>query len=333
MITQTEEQLPCVAWIFPGQGSQEVGMGKQLLQLSARANEICEIAEQYSGHPLRKLMAKGPSDALTCSEVVQPAIVAISCAYADFMRQHGEKPDFVAGHSLGELSALYAAGVIRLEDVLRLACERGRLMSEGPPGGMVAVKNMDLSDLESAVACVTDGTVCLANLNAPSQLVISGDETGLDRLTEILKEKAASDAGSRIQSVRLGVSGAWHSPLVAVANHEFMKRLQCVPFADPETPVAVSSMAQFVQTGKQLQEALCKQMTKPVRWYETVELLASVGVNRFWEVGSGKVLKGLMRRILPVNSAYQVENIGNGRVLKRLLENVTQSQAPVKEGL
>ena len=307
-------------WIFPGQGSQDVGMGEQILKLSPRARKIFEMAEQLAGLPLRQLMARGPAHDLARSDVVQPALVALSCAYVDFLRDRGETPSVVAGHSLGELSALYAAEVLELNDVLRLATTRGRLMAEGPPGGMVVLQNIPQTEIEGILKELHEGIVCLANLNAPTQLVVSGDETGLNNLADILKQRQHNGT-SQTQAQRLNVCGAWHSPLVAVASYEFSKHLQSTKFSNPSVAVAMSSQAALIESAADLKNIISRQMTMPVRWYETVEMLIDHGVRHFWEVGSGKVLKGLMRRILPSHCDYRVESLGNRRFLQRLVEH------------
>ncbi len=301
-----------ISWLFPGQGSQEVGMGSRILKKYARAKEILRFAEEISGLPLSRLVSRGPADELTRTEVVQPSIVAISCAYVDLLRDAGEKPLFVAGHSLGEISALYAGGVIDLADALRLAAERGRLMSTSPGGGMIAVKGVDLATIESAIGDVRDGIVCLANINAPSQIVVSGDEDGLRSLIRELKHHGA-------ESIRLNVSGAWHSPLVAVASHEFERHLAVTNFANPIAPIAMGSTAQFATSGEQIKAIMSRQMVRPVYWHETINLFRNHGCHKYFEVGCGKVLKGLMRRIFPQSADCTIQGLESAATVDRLI--------------
>ncbi len=316
------------AWLFPGQGSQAVGMGAKLLKEFPSAARALRLAEEISHQPLAKVMSRGPETMLTQSEIVQPAIVAISCGYVDLLTDAGIQPDYVAGHSLGEFSALYAARVLDLEQTLRLASERGRLMSLGASGGMMAIRDCNLALLEELVDEVHDGTVCIANLNAPSQIVVSGDEAGLEQLSAKLKA-----AGGH--SVRLNVAGAWHSPLVAVAACEFEKELLRTSFADPRCGVITSSTASFASQGAVIKQRMLKQMTSSVKWFETIELLHQQSVTQFYEVGSGKILKGLMRRILPDEQSYEIHSMETGPLFGQLvnrwqgqLSNATVQEVP-----
>ncbi len=309
------------AWLFPGQGSQSVGMGAKLLKEFPRAARILRTAEEISHQPLVQAMTRGPESQLTRSEVVQPAIVALSCGYIDLLNETGMHPDFVAGHSLGELSALYAARVLDLEQTLRLASERGRLMSLGATGGMIAVKDCELSKLESLVDDVHEGTVCIANLNARSQIVISGDDAGLESLAAKIKS-----AGG--QSVRLNVAGAWHSPLVAVAACEFEKELLRTSFAEPQCQVVMSSTASLVDKASGIKQQMLKQMTSSVRWFETIELLFNQSVTQFYEVGSGKVLKGLMRRILADENSYEIHGMEAGTLWTNVIGHWRKASSP-----
>lgn len=311
---------PCV-WLFPGQGSQEVGMGGKLLKRYPPAEQIFELAEELSGQPILKVMAKGPEIDLAQSELLQPALVALSCGYVDLMRAVGMKPTVVAGHSLGELPALYAADVLQLHDVLRLAVRRGQLMSQGPAGGMISVKYCDQPTLEDLIAQTDEGVVCLANINAPTQLIVSGDEAGLAALA-----KRVSDAAGETQ--RLNVSGAWHSPLVGGAAYEFSKDLGVTDFADATCDVAMSSTARICTSGETIKNTMLRQMASPVLWNQTIELIMSEGYRKFYEVGPGKVLKGLMRRIVPISEVYAFNGLEMGSTLKTILKELTGGVQP-----
>jgi [acyl-carrier-protein] S-malonyltransferase len=305
------------AWLFPGQGSQQVGMGAKLFKEFPESGRILALAEEISHQPLSAAIRRGPDSLLSQSEIVQPAMVALSCAYSQFLFEAGEQPSYVAGHSLGEFSALYAAKVLDLPDALRLASERGRLMAQGASGGMLAIRGCEPEVLEKIISEIHTGIVCLANLNAHSQLVVSGDEEGLEALILQLKQVGG-------QSVRLNVAGAWHSPLVAVAAHAFEKELHRVCFSDPVFPVAMSSLAKLTTSGDEIKAAMLKQMTSPVRWYETIELLFTHGTKIFYEVGSGKVLKGLMRRIIPNEADYEIHGVDQGSLFSELKSRIAE---------
>ncbi len=304
------------AWLFPGQGSQEVGMGRKLLQAYPRAAEILSLAEELSGLPLSDVMRRGPDTLLSRTDYVQPAVVALSCGYVDLMRAAGLKPDVVAGHSLGEFSALYAAGVLSINDTLRLAIERGRLMMQGACGGMIAVKSIELEILEDILDSLGDGTVCMANYNAPNQLVVSGDEEGLEALGSEVSKKGGD-------CVRLNVSGAWHSPLVAVAAHEFQKFLAGIPFAEPTCSIYMASKAVLFDNASDLRNTMMRQMTNPVKWYEIIEQMIANSHYHFYEVGPGKVLKGLMRRIIADEKLYKIQGLEHSPTIDSLVKQAT----------
>lgn len=302
-----------------------MGMGAKLLREFPPAVQMLRMAEEISHQPLVQAMSRGPEALLTRSELVQPAIVAISCGYIDLLRHTGNQPDYVAGHSLGELSALYAARVLDLEQTLRLASERGRLMSLGATGGMIAVKDCELATLEQLVDDIHEGTVCVANLNARTQIVISGDDQGLEALAAKIKS-----AGG--QSVRLNVAGAWHSPLVAVAACEFEKELLRTTFSEPECGVVMSSTASPVSDAGTIKQRMLKQMTSSVRWFETVEWLFHHSVTQFFEVGSGKVLKGLMRRILTDESSYEIQGMETGTLWTNVIQQLRSASPSATTG-
>ncbi len=295
-------------------------MGAKLLKKFDRASEYILMAEEFSGQRIADVMRRGPDSQLAKTEIVQPAMVALSCGYVDLMRQAGENPDFVAGHSLGEYSALYAAGVLTAECVIRLASDRGRLMSQGADGGMVAVKSLTLDSLESILDTIRDADVCLANYNAPSQLVVSGDELALAKVCEKVRDRGGD-------FVRLNVSGAWHSPLVAVAAHEFEKSLSSVKFRDPDCPIVMGATATLAMNANEIRAIMMRQMMSPVRWYEVIEKLFSSGCRSFHEVGCGKVLRGLMRRIIEDENEYAIQGLENGPTIDRLIAGFNFNKA------
>ncbi|HBE69786.1 MAG TPA: [acyl-carrier-protein] S-malonyltransferase [Planctomycetaceae bacterium] len=312
---------PCV-WLFPGQGSQAVGMGARLLKGYPSAERTFELAEDLSGQPILKAMLRGPETALAQTELLQPTLVALSCVYVDLMREAGISPHLVAGHSLGELPALYAADVLQLEDVLRLAVRRGQLMSQGPAGGMMSVKYCEQSLLEELIAKTEEGIVCLANINAPTQLIVSGDEAGLAALADRISQASG-------ETQRLNVSGAWHSPLVGGAAYEFSKSLSLTDFADASCDVAMSSTARISTNGEMIKNTMLRQMSSPVLWHQTIDLIWGEGYRKYYEVGPGKVLKGLMRRIVPISEAYAFSGLETGTTLKHLLKQLTSRSGEV----
>lgn len=297
-------------WLFPGQGSQEIGMGRALLDKHAPAREVLALAEVISGHPLVELMQRGPESRLTQTDVLQPALVAVSIAYAELLRSSGQEPLAIAGHSLGEIAALYAAGVISLHDALRLGTERGRFMNEAAEGGMAAIKDLPPETIEQLLGQVSG--VVIANYNAPGQTVVSGEVAGLDAVVPLV----AAAGGS---TVRLNVSGAWHSPLVQQAAEKFEAVLNSVEFGTPIYPLVLGATGEIAQDSEEIQAVMRKQIVSPVRWTKVTETLLGLGAEKFLEVGPGKVLRGLLRRNIPSSVKYDVAGIDNSRTVAELL--------------
>lgn len=298
-------------WLFPGQGSQEIGMGRALLDKFTPAREVLALAEEISGHPLIELMQRGPESRLTQTDVLQPALVAVSVAYVELLRTSGQEPLAVAGHSLGEIAALYAAGVIELHDALRLGAERGRFMNEAAEGGMSAIKDLAPEIIEHIVASV-DGIVVVANYNAASQTVISGEMAALDAVTPLISQAGGS-------SVRLNVSGAWHSPLVKQAADKFEKVLETVEFSTARCPLVLGATGEVTQYADEILAVMKRQIVSPVRWTKVTQTLLSLGADKFLEVGPGKVLRGLLRRNIDNSVKYEVAGIDNSRSVTELL--------------
>lgn len=302
------------AWLYPGQGSQEIGMGRSLLAMDPRANEVFALAEEYSGLPLRNVSQKGPESTLVRTDHLQPTIVALSVALTDYLKSHGHRPAVVAGHSLGELSALYAAGVLDIHDVLKLAVARGQLMAQSACGGMLAVKDVAIDRIERLIEECQEGVLVAANFNAPTQLVVSGDDLALDALVSRL----AGEGGS---CVRLNVQGAWHSPLVAAAATAFQEHVDQVTFHSPKCKFLMGATAQEVADPEAIRELLKAQICSPVRWYDLIHKIESMGIHQYWEVGPGKVLKGLMRKILADANSYTFVGADNARFLKEVVSS------------
>lgn len=300
----SESSLPGgpVALVFPGQGSQFVGMGVALGEASGAAAAVLQQADEILGISLTDLMANGPGDELEDTYNAQPAILAVSVAALEALKaqltSRGDSLDvrFTAGHSLGEFSALVAAGSLSFADALRLVRERGRLMKEAGdsrPGGMAAVLGLDDSAIDAVCAAASEagGIVVPANRNCPGQVVISGEVAALERAMELAKAAGAK------RVARLGVSIASHSPLMAAANKEFGKVLDGVELANPGVSVIGNVTAVGLGAASELQDELHSQMERPVDWTGTIQYAVANGVTTFVELGPGNVLSGLIKRI------------------------------------
>lgn len=302
------------AWLFPGQGSQNIGMGSSLQAMGDYYDSAFDLAEEFSELPLRQCIARGPEPTLTNTAYAQPAIVALSVAYTDFLRDHDRQPMAVAGHSLGEFGALYAAGVLSAKDTLRLAASRGKLMSESAQGTMVAVKGLNSTDVQQIVDATGSTALVVANLNTPEQTVVSG---GIDSIDEF--EGLLSDAGHRF--VRLNVSGAWHSPLVADAAQKFQAVLESAEWCEPQADVYLGAVGERVNDVDEIQAIMNRQIISPVHWHKTIESMIRAGLNQFVEVGPGKVLRGLMRKAVAPGTEYDIHGVDNKRFVKQLSQN------------
>ena len=282
------------AFLFPGQASQFVGMGADLRERFPEVRELYEEADGILGFELSRVCFQGPMERLSQTEITQPAVYVHSVAAARLLAARGLHPAVVAGHSLGEYSALTAAGALDFPQGLALVRERGRLMQAAGverPGRMAAVLGLD----DAIVTGLCEGIgpqVVPANFNAPGQVVLSGEAAAVGEAMA-----AAEGAGAR-RVVALPVSGAFHSPLMETAAEGLAERLATIPFRPPSVPVVTNVTAAPETDPEALRRLLVEQMTAPVRWTESVQVLASMGVDRAFEVGPGSVLKGLVRRIL-----------------------------------
>ncbi|RJQ39112.1 MAG: [acyl-carrier-protein] S-malonyltransferase [Dehalococcoidia bacterium] len=298
-----------VAYVFPGQGSQFVGMGRDLYQQSPAAKAVFDEADAVLGFSLSRLCFEGPEEELRQTMNVQPAIVVMSLACLVSARDKLPVPAFVVGHSLGEYTALAAAGVIGFADAIRLARERGRLMHEAglqSPGAMVAVLGMDEDKL--APICAASG-VQIANINCPGQLVISGSREGIARASDLAKSAGAK------RLVPLAVSGAFHTELMRPAAGGLAQFLDGLVFAEPEVPIVANTTAEPVDSGAALKSELKEQLCRCVRWQRSVEYMVDDGVTTFIEIGPGKVLSGLIKRI---NPGVETQNIGDAVTINNL---------------
>jgi [acyl-carrier-protein] S-malonyltransferase len=297
-----------VAFLFPGQGSQAVGMGKSLAEYHAEARETFAEADSALGYPLSQLCFEGPEDKLKLTEITQPAILTVSIAAQRVLAASGMQPQYVAGHSLGEYSAHVAAGTLRFADAVRTVAKRGKYMQEAVPvgvGAMAAVLALALEPLEEVCRQAqreTAGTVSPANINSPDQIVISGSKAAVERAAELAKEKGAKRA------VMLPVSAPFHCSLMQPAQDRLAIDLRGLQFSAPRVPVITNVDAKPIQDADQAREALIRQVTGAVQWVRSMQLLIESGVQTFVEVGPGKVLTGLLRQIDRSKTGLNVEN-------------------------
>ena len=308
-----------IAFIFPGQGSQNPGMGKDLADKFPAARQVFEEADEALGFALSDLCFNGPADQLQLTENTQPAILTTSVAALRAMESEGfPKPDFVAGHSLGEYSALVAAGALSLTDAVRTVRKRGQYMQEAVPvgtGAMAAILGADVETVAAACVEAAQGEVCsAANINSPNQIVIAGAAAAIDRAIEIVKARGAKRA------VKLNVSAPFHCAMMMPAQERLALDLNELEFKDLATPVVTNVDARPINKGADARDALIRQVSQPVRWLESVEFLATHGVQTFIEIGPGKVLSGLLRQINRELRCLNVEDESSLRAAREALE-------------
>ena len=284
-----------LAYIFPGQGSQHAGMGKDLAENFPAARQVFEEADGALGFAISEMCFAGPVEQLQLTENTQPAILAVSVAALRAMEEEGfPRASYVAGHSLGEYSALVAAGALSLRVAVRTVRARGRYMQEAVPvgvGAMAAILGAELNEVVAACKEAAQGEVCSpANINSPGQVVIAGHAAAIDRAVELLKQRGAKRA------MKLNVSAPFHCALMQSAQEKLARDVRNLQFSNLETPLVTNVEAAPINTGREAQESLVRQVTSPVRWLESVEFLIREGVESFIEVGPGKVLCGLLRQ-------------------------------------
>lgn len=307
-----------IAYFFPGQGSQAVGMGLDLFDNFASAREVFEQADEALGFSLSEMCFSGTDEDLALTANTQPAILTTSIAAYRAMKSEGfADPDFVAGHSLGEYSALVAAGVLDFADAVRTVRKRGTYMQEAVPvgvGAMAAILGVDIATIEQACADAADGKVCSpANINSPGQVVIAGDSDAVDRACDLLKERGAKRA------VKLNVSAPFHCALMMPAQERLADDLSGLSYGSFSIPIAHNVDAAVNSDSSKVCDALTRQVSSPVRWLQSVETLVNEGVDTIIEVGAGKVLSGLVRQI---NRDVRCLNVENSESLRNTLETL-----------
>ncbi len=295
-----------LAFLFPGQGAQAVGMGRALAEGFAEARAAFAEADETLGFELSRLCWEGPAEELRKTVNAQPALLVHSVAAWRLVDRAGLRPDWTAGHSLGEYSACVAAGALEFREAVRLVRLRGELMYEAGvarPGGMAALLGADLEAARRICdAASPAGVVVPANLNAPGQVVISGDRAAVEEAVRL-----AGSMGVR-RAVPLEVSGAFHSPLMAPAAGKLAGALEAAPFTDARCPVVANESGAPVRRAAEIRRALARQLTMPVRWEESMRRLIAEGAEGFVEIGTGKVLRGLLRGIDKGAASWNVED-------------------------
>lgn len=294
------------AYIFPGQGSQSTGMGRELADTCAAARAVFDEADSALGESISRLCFEGPDEQLKLTANTQPAILTVSvAAYVAFREAGAPEPEFAAGHSLGEYSALVAADVLDLADAVRLVRARGTFMQEAVPvgdGAMAAVLGLDSGEIDAACRESAEGDICApANFNSPGQVVIAGAAAAVARASEAARRRGAK------RVIPLDVSAPFHTSLMQPAADRLKPMLEAVAFRDPRFPVMANATAELVTSGVEARALLLRQIAAPVLWEQSVMKLAGLGVTRWVEIGPGKVLAGLVRKIVKGAACQSVE--------------------------
>lgn len=306
-----------IAFLFPGQGSQFVGMGKDIFEAYDDVKACFHAAEKITGLPVSTLCFEGPMAALTETVNLQPAVTTVNLAFLAVLAREGIVPHVSAGHSLGEYSALCAAGIVSHDDALRLVFKRGELMHREATrhqGAMSAIIGLPIETVRDLVAQVTDGIVAVANHNAEKQIVITGSPEPVKKVSAL-----AADEGAK--AIPLKVSGAWHSRLIQGAEAEFREFLGSVAFHPPTSGVIHNVTADRMDDPDQIRSLMAEQLCSPVRWYDSILKLVAEHVDVFVEIGPGKVLTGLVRKTLPKDYPCTIYNVNDMNSLGAFLKD------------
>ncbi len=298
-----------VKWaaLFPGQGSQYVGMGKDFFEKFEESKKIFEEADKFLNFSLSHLIFNSTEEELKRTEITQPAILTVSIAIFEVLKKEGFKPSYVAGHSLGEYSAIVSAGGLDFKDAVRCVHFRGKFMQEACPegeGAMAAIISDKLEEIQIAVEEGSkEGIVVIANYNSPSQFVISGKKGGVDKAVKIIKEKGIGKA------IPLKVSAPFHSPLMEIAGIRLKAILDNIEFYDLKYPLVTNVDANFVTKKEEVRDGLIRQVPNPVKWTQSILKLKEEGIENFVEIGPGKVLTGLLEKIYPGAKGYFINDL------------------------
>ena len=291
-----------VAFVYPGQGTQYVGMGKELYENNKKAKELFDKIFNSLDINLKKVMFEGPEDLLKRTDYTQPAIVSLSLVLTELLKEKGIEPDYVAGHSVGEFAAFGGANYLSIEDAVKLVAARGRIMrevAEKVNGSMAAVLGMDAEKIKEILKSV-DGVVEAVNFNEPNQTVIAGSKEAVEKACVVLKEAGAKRA------IPLAVSGPFHSSLMKEAGEKLKEEAQKYTFNIGKVKIVANTTAELLESDSEVKDEIYRQSFGPVKWVDTINKLKSLGVIKIYEIGAGKVLSGLIKKI---DKEIEVENI------------------------
>lgn len=312
-----------IAFLFPGQGSQSVGMGADIYQAFSEAGEIFSMAEAITGIAIRDLCFKGPMELLTQTVNLQPAVTAMNLACLSLLNKNGIVPGLTAGHSLGEYSALCAAGVLSAEDTLKLVHKRGLLMHREATrntGAMHAIVGLPIETIQQMVQeAQAEGIVAVANHNTEKQIVITGAPALVEKVSGQAMQKGA-------KAVPLKVSGAWHSRLIQGADQEFSDLLKTIPFNPPQCDVLLNVTADTEQDPDKIRSVMSRQLCSPVRWYPAMKRLMEREIDVVVEVGPGRVLAGLLKQIFPKDFPCKVYTANTLKNLEQAIQEIREKQ-------